>query len=95
LRDMTGTQNADLAWAWMTSPTGRAPDARRTPCQTGGPRPQASACCHAHHDRAGCASSIRSSCPGSVAADAGPRLRDHDHEPERAAPVPSTTGFSR
>jgi hypothetical protein len=72
----------------MTSPTRRAPDARRTPCRTGGPRPQAPACCHAHHDRAGCVYSIRSSCPGSVAADAGPRLRDHDHEPEREAPGP-------
>ena len=72
----------------MTSPTRRALDARRTPCRTGCPRPQAPACCHAHHDRAGCASSIRSSCPGSVTADAGPRLRDHDHEPEREAPVP-------
>ncbi len=40
-------------------------------CRTDGPRPQAPACCHAHNDRAACASSIRSSCPGSVAADAG------------------------
>ena len=38
---------------------------------TGGPRPQAPPCCHAHHDRAGCASSTRSSCPGSAAAGAG------------------------
>ncbi len=31
----------------------------------------------------------RSSCPGSVAAGAGPPgLRDHGHEPEREAPVP-------
>ena len=34
------------------------------------------------------ASPIRSSCPGSVAAGAGPRLRHHGHEPEREAPVP-------
>ena len=33
--------------------------------------PRAPACCHAHRDPAGCASSIRSSCPGSVAAGAG------------------------
>ena len=39
--------------------------------RTGGPRTQAPACCHAHRDPAGCASSIRSSCPASVAAGAG------------------------
>ena len=33
---------------------------------------QAPACCHAHRDPAGRASPIRSSCPGSVAASAGP-----------------------
>jgi hypothetical protein len=41
--------------------------------QAGGPRPQAPACCHAHRDLAGGASSIRSRCPASAAADAGPR----------------------
>ena len=41
--------------------------------QAGGPRPQAPACCHAHRDLAGGASSIRSRCPGSAAAGAGPR----------------------
>ena len=51
---------------------------------TGGPGTQAPACCHAHRDPAGCASSIRSSCPGSVAAGAGhPRLRYHDQEQEQ------------
>ena len=40
--------------------------------QAGGPRPQAPACCHAHRDLAGGASSIRSRCPGSAAAGAGP-----------------------
>jgi len=53
-------------------PRWRAPDARRTPCRTGGPRPQAPACRHAHRDPAGGASPIRSSCPGSVAVGAGP-----------------------
>ena len=47
-------------------------DGGRWSSRTGGPRTQAPACCHAHRDPAGCASSIRSSCPGSVAAGAGP-----------------------
>ena len=64
-------------------------DGGRWSSRTGGPRTQPPACCHAHRDPAGCASSIRSSCPGSVAAGAGhPRLRYHDQEQERWAPVP-------
>ena len=64
-------------------------DGGRWSSRTGGPRTQAPACCHAHRDPAGCASSIRSSCPGSVAAGAGhPRLRYRDQEQERWAPVP-------
>jgi hypothetical protein len=54
-------------------PRRRAPDARRIPCRAGGPRPQAPACCHAHRDLAGGASSIRARGPGSAAAGAGPR----------------------
>ena len=46
-------------------------DGGRWSSRTGGPRTQAPACCHAHRDPAGGASSIRSSCPGSVAAGAG------------------------
>ena len=64
-------------------------DGGRWSSRTGGPRTQAPAYCHAHRDPAGCASSIRSSCPGSVAAGAGHlRLRYHDQEQERWAPVP-------
>ena len=64
-------------------------DGGRWSSRTGGPRTQAPACCHAHRDPAGCASLIRSSCPGSVAAGAGhPRLRYRDQEQERWAPVP-------
>ena len=59
------------------------------PCRTGGLRPQPPACCHAHRDPAGGASPVRSSRPGSAAADAGPGLCYHDHEPEREAPVPT------
>ena len=53
-------------------PRRRAPDARRIPCRQAARRPQAPACCHAHRDLAGGASSIRSRCPGSAAAGAGP-----------------------
>jgi hypothetical protein len=89
LRDTTGTQDADPAGAWMTSPTTAGTGCSPHPCRTGGPRTQVPACCHAHRDPAGRASSIRSSCPGSVAASAGPPgLRHRGHEPEREAPVP-------
>ena len=64
--------DADLAWAWMTSPPTAATGCSPHTCRTGGPRPPAPACCHAHSDPAGRASSTRSSCPGSVDADAGP-----------------------
>ena len=65
---------------------------RRTGCpphtlQAGGPRPQAPACCHAHRDLAGGASSIRSRCPGSAAAGAGP--------PACASTTPSRSGRRR
>ena len=33
-----GTQDADLAWAWLTSSATAGAGARRTPCRTGGPR---------------------------------------------------------
>ena len=67
LREAAGTLEADLAWAWLNI----VRDGGRWSSRTGGPRTQAPACCHAHRDPAGCASSIRSSCPGSVAAGAG------------------------
>jgi hypothetical protein len=73
LRAAAGTRDADLAWAWMTSPTTAGTGCSPHALQDRRPASQPPACCHAHRDPAGRASSIRSSCPGSVAADAGPR----------------------
>ena len=71
-------------------------DGGRWSSRTGGPRTQAPACCHAHRDPAGCASSIRSTCPGSVAAGAGPpACATATRSRSVGRRSPSTTGFSR
>ena len=75
-------------------PRRRAPDARRTPCRTGGPRPPAPACCYAHRDPAGRASSIRSSCPGSAAGAVPPACATTATSRSGRHRSPSTTRFS-
>ncbi len=56
----------------MTSPTAAGTGCSPHALQGRRPASPAPACCHAHRDPAGRASSTRSSCPGPVAASAGP-----------------------
>jgi len=76
-------------------PRRRAPAARRTPCRTGGPRPQPPACRHAHRDppaaRPRYAQAARPPSPPTPA----PGLCHHGHEPEREAPVPLDDGVQQ
>ena len=90
LREAAGTQDADLAWAWMTSPptasTGCSPhtlqDRRpRVPSR----RPAVTLTVIPSAARPRYAQAARTPSPPALAL----RLRHHGHEPQREAPVPN------